>query len=509
MAGGAVTATAARPLPRTRSPTAPSVTLPLSEIAAGDRRLDAEVYLSDGFTVRRAIRDSLLAVSPLGQLARVWQPSRLKGIRVDREHGAPFLAATQVFDIWPTPRKWLAPSKIPDISDRYVAPGCILITRSGTVGNVIIAYSAHAKRVISDDLLRVEIEDDPSLRSYLYTFLRTRFGRTMMRGSHYGNVIKHLEVSHLEQIPVPVLPRLRDEIHNLVGSVFAARDAAYRLDMTARRRFAEAMSDQPEVPPEGGYIVQASRLFQGRRRLEAFAHSPAAQLVARTYERNAESIDGLGQIARVVLPDRFKRIYGERGTTYLDSGPVFKVNPGLSKFLTPATPIDLDTYMVKRGWLLMARSGQIYGINGQAILADRWHEGKAITEHIIRIVPDDTVRPGYLQTVLSHPTLGKPLVVSHAYGTSVPELAVEDIEGLPIPRLAVQQEEEIADAAERASELRMKANDEENEAVAKLEGELVYELGGQLAKKKRVSMVAEQPTLRAAMTLPGGNAGEA
>ena len=88
-------------------------------------------------------------------------------------------------------------------------------------------------------------------------------------------------------------------------------------------------------------------------------------------------------------------------------------------------------------------------------------------------------------------------------------MAVEDIEGLPIPRLAVKQEEEIADAAERASELRMKANDEENEAVAKLEGELAYELGGQLAKKKRVSMVAEQPTLRAAMTLPGGNAGEA
>lgn len=508
MADGAVTATPARSLPRTRSLTPQCVTLPLSEIAAGDRRLDAEVYLSDGFTVRRAIRASLLAVSPLGQLARIWQPSRLKGIRVDREHGAPFLAATQAFDIWPTPRKWLAPSKTPSIADRYVSPGWMLVTCSGTVGNVILTYSAHADMVISHDLLRVEIED-PSLRNYVYTFLRTRFGRTMMQGTHYGNVIKHLEVSHLEQIPVPVLPRLRDEIHNRIGSVFTARDEAYRLDLAARLRFAEAMSDQPEVPPEGGYTVQASRLFQGRRRLEAFAHSPAAQLVARTYERNAESVARLGQIARAFVPGRFKRIYGEQGTTYLDSGPVFKVNPELSKFLTPATPIDFDAYMVKRGWLLMACSGQIYGINGQAILADRWHEGKVITQHIMRIVPEDSIRPGYLQTVLSHPTLGQPLVVSQAYGTSVPELAVEDIEGLPIPRLAVKQEEEIADAAERASELRMRANDEENEAVARLEGELVYELGGQLAKKKRVSMVAEQPTLRAAMTLPGGNAGEA
>ena len=470
-------ATAARPLPRMRSLTPECVTLLLSEIAAGDRRLEAEVYLSDGFAVRRAIRCSGLAVSTLGQLARIWQPSRLKGIPVESEHGAPFLAATQVFDIWPTPRKWLAPSKVPAISDRYVSPGWILVTCSGTVGNVIISYSAHADLVISHDLLRVQIEDDPSLRSYVYTFLRTRFGRTMMQGSHYGNVIKHLEVSHLEQIPVPVVDRLRDEMHQRIRVLLASRDEAYQLDVAARRRFADAMSDQPDTRHEEGCAVQASRLFRGRRRLEAFAHSPDAQLVRRTYERNAKSIGPLGQIARAFVPARFKRIYGEQGTTYLDSGPIFKVNPELSKLLTSATPIDFDAYMVKRGWLLMACSGQIYGINGQAILANRWHEGKVITQHVMRIVPGDTIRPGYLQTVLSHPTLGQPLVVSQAYGTSVPELAAEDIERLPIPRLAKQEEDEIADAAERASELRMNANKAENEAVSKLESELEKELG--------------------------------
>ena len=459
-----------------RSPTRDWVTLPLSEVAKDDRRLDAEVYLSEGFAVRRAIRRSRFSVSALGELARVWQPSRLKGIRVEPEHGAPFLAATQVFDIWPTPRKWLAPGKTPAISDRYVSPGWILVTCSGTVGNAIIAYSAHADMVISHDLLRVQIDDDPSLRSYVYTFLRTRFGQAMMRGTHYGNVIKHLEVSHLEQIPVPVVNRLRDELHHRIGDLFAARDEAYRLDMIARRRFADAMGDQPEAPREEGYTVRASKLFHGRRRLEAFAHSPAAQVVTRTYERNAESVVRLGQMARAFLPARFKRIYGERGTAYLDSGPIFKVNPELVKFLTPATRIDFDEYTVRRGWLLMACSGQIYGINGQAILATRWHEGKVVTQHTIRIVPGNTIRPGYLQTVLSHPTLGKPLVVSQAYGTSVPELAAEDIEGLPIPRLAKREEDEIADAAERASELRVRADEEENEAVAKLESELGDEI---------------------------------
>ena len=166
------------------------------------------------------------------------------------------------------------------------------------------------------------------------------------------------------------------------------------------------------------------------------------------------------------------------GTPYLDSEPIFKINPDITKFLTPATNIDFDTYAVRRGWLLMARSGQIYGLNGQAMIANEWHEGKVVTEHIMRIIPNpEEIRSGYLQTVLQHPTLGRPLVVSRAYGTSVPELAPKDIRQLPLPRLKREIEDEIADAAEHANELRRIADEKENRAVSDLESELSRELG--------------------------------
>ena len=201
------------------------------------------------------------------------------------------------------------------------------------------------------------------------------------------------------------------------------------------------------------------------------------------YELNAETIVALGEVAQVYLRGRFKRIFGEVGTAYLDSEPIFKINPEITKFLTPATDVDLDDYQVQRGSLLMACSGQTYGLNGQAIIANDWHEGKVVTQHIIRIVPSGQgIRPGYLQTVLSHPTLGQPLVVSRAYGTSVPELAPGDIRQLPIPRLKREIEDEIADSAEQANELRRKADDKENRAVAKLEGEL-SQIGGIFGKE--------------------------
>ena len=463
------------------------VALPISEIIGGERRLDAEAYLSDGFAIRRQIRHSNLQVFSLGELAKIWRPSesRKKLIPVAREYGIPYISATQVFDIWPTPRKWIAPSKTPHLAERYVKPGWILVTCSGTVGNVMIAYAAQADLVVSADLLRVEI-DDPKLRSYVYVFLRSHFGGAMTRSSQFGSVVKHLEVDHLAETPIPILDRLVDELDAATDLTFRMRDEAYRLDMKSRSTFAEALNDRPSVPCEQGYIVSASYLFSGRRRLEAYAHSPDSRWVSTVYERNSESIVALGEIAQVHARGRFARIYGETGTAYLDSEPIFKINPELNKFLTPATDINFDAYLVRRGWLLMACSGQTYGINGQAILANEWHEGKVVTQHILRIIPNpEKVRSGYLQTLLLHPELGRPLVVSRAYGTSVPELAPEDIEQLPIPRLAPQIEDEIADAAERASELRRKADEIENGAVFRFEDELERELGILSDRKQR------------------------
>ena len=453
------------------------MTLPVSDILGGDRRLEASSYLSAGFKVRREIQRMTGQFSPLGRLAKIWQPSRLKGILVQPEHGVPFIAATQAFDIWPTPRKWLAPNRTPDIANRYVEPNWILVTCSGTVGDAIITYSAHANMVISHDLLRVKI-DEPELRSYVYAFLRTWFGRAMMKGSHYGNVIKHFEVAHLEQVPVPMLHGLLDETHDKISSVFEARDTAYRLDKLARDKLAEAMQDRPDVVNEIGYVIPTSQIFSGRRRLEAYAHSPDSRFLSQMYERNAVSVVPLESIARVNLLGRFKRIYGGTGTAYLDSEPIFKINPEITKFLTPATGVNLEAYQVQRGWLLMACSGQTYGINGQVIIANEWHEGKAITQHILRIVPHPgEVRPGYIQTLLSHPKLGQPLVVSRAYGTSVPELAPDDVRQLPIPRLAQEIEREIAEAAEQANELRRTAAETEHEAVSALQDQLSKVLG--------------------------------
>ena len=49
-------------------------------------------------------------------------------------------------------------------------------------------------------------------------------------------------------------------------------------------------------------------------------------------------------------------------------------------------------------------------------------------------MPKGEIRPGYLLTALTHPTLGRPLVIRNAYGTSIPHLDPADVSDIPVVR---------------------------------------------------------------------------
>lgn len=444
----------------------PFMSLPLSELATGARRLEGETYLTGGYQIRRWIETSGVPFARMSELARTWQPSRLKGIVVPREYGEPFLTATQAFDIRPTARKWLAPGLTEQLVDRYLQPGWILVTCSGSVGDAILSYAPHSGVIISHDLLRVQPHDEHTT-GYLYAFLRGRFGRTMLRSSRYGSIIKHLEPEHLDDVPVPLVDEdIARMISARVRKVFHFRDEAFQLTRQAEKLFAEQIGvPLSKEQSEDGYSVRSSEMFAHRRRLDGFHFNPTANAAIRTLQASGKPLAPLASsVERVFGVPRFKHVYTDNGIAYLDSEDLFKINPEVIKFIPEVTKRDADHYFVQKGWLLMACSGQLYGLNGNVILADVCHERKIVSNHVIRIVPKE-VRPGYLQVALGHPELGRPLVLRLAFGTEVPEISPDDLKDFPLIRLDPVLEAEIADRVEMASELRMRADNEEDNTV--------------------------------------------
>jgi len=454
-------------------PSVQAATVRASILAVGDRRFEAESYLTEGYRLRQRIET--IGALPLQAIANVWQPGRLKGIQVARDHGTPFLAATQVFDIRPTPRKWLALPRTRDVDERYVKHEWILVTRSGSVGNAIMGYRAIDGMIISDDLLRI-VTTKAEDHGYLYIFLRSRHARAMMRSSKYGNVIKHLEPEHLRAIPVvSVGERIKQTINVAVERCFALRSEAYELSLSAENDFTAAVGPVDVSGAEIGYSVRSSDLFRKSRRLDAYSHNPVAGAILTALTKPGRKCEPVANLSeRVFLPNRFVRgIPLPEGVPILGSEELFMINPEIDKFLPKS--VAGDELMVKRHWILLARSGQIYGINGRVVLVSKWHEEKIISDHAIRIVPKN-VRPGYLLTALGHPTLGRPLVLREVFGTSIPEIDPASVQDIPILRLG-NLEDAIADKAERSASLQSTADEMENAAVTLIESVISHAIG--------------------------------
>ncbi|MGD0201858.1 MAG: hypothetical protein ABSD27_14010 [Bryobacteraceae bacterium] len=439
---------------------------------SGDRRLEADNYLGTGYGVRLAIESRKEGWSRLGTLARTWQPSRLKGIQVSRGFGTPFLAATQVFDLRPTPRKFLSLERTDDAKNRFVRSGLILVTCSGSVGRTILAYRPLEGVLVSHDLLRVEPLNSDHW-GWLYAFLRSPKCKAIMTAAQYGHVIKHLEVSHLDALPVPDVDEdLLPEFTRGAEQVLNKRDTAFDLMKEAEDLLDNEIGPvKPKENAEVGFSVRSFALLGGRRRLEAAYHHPTADAILKRFQKLNLASEPLREVTeRIWWLTRFKRVFGDEGMPYMSADELFSVNPSITKRVMVEQAETPEDYYVKAGWLVMACSGQTYGLNGSVSLLDKRHEQSFFSHDIVRIMPrKDRIRPGYLYAVLGHPRLGRPLVIRHAYGTSIPHLDPGDVATIPVVRLAEEVENAIADRTEKAVSLRAEADEIENASAARAE----------------------------------------
>lgn len=450
-----------------------SLSLPASTVFGGERRMEAENFLSPGFSIRHAFRQKTDGWLPFSSAASVTQPSRLKGISVSPEHGTGYLSATQVYDLRPVPRRFLSNARTSELDSRFLDDEVILVTRSGSVGRATVSGRSLNGFMISDDLLRI-VPRSPDDWGWLYGYLRSPTARAMMTSAQYGHVIKHLEVSHLDSLPY-VVPSVstKSEFNALLRDALNSRNRAHDLVLQAEDKYKTEIGPLPDLTDgTNGFEASTRNIFGAGRRFEGNYHNPVARAAEQAVTQNGYRIEKLKDLVeRVFIPGRFKHVYGPEGRPYLDSAQILEISPDIEKRVLSLDAERRAGYLVESGTLLLPCSGQLHGIIGSVVLAGEWHENKVLTNHILRIVPKEipTIRIGYLQAVLSHPQLGRPRVLRGAYGSSVPELSVPDIENMTVPRLPPKVEDAIADNMEEAAGLMAHANSVEDEIADKAE----------------------------------------
>jgi len=447
-----------------------SACIKASTLFSGDRRMEAETYLTDGYSVRLAMEAKTGWVR-FSEIADASAPPRIKQILVSPEYGVPYLNTSQVFDVRPKPRKWLSMEKTVKGEARLVKAGTILVMASATVGRAIVATKAHENNVISHHFMRINPRD-PELAGWIYAYLRSPQASAMMTSSQYASVIRHIEPHHLGMLPIPsVSPEIAQAFAAKVADIVTLRNDAAEKTHVAEAKFSKAVG--PIVPRgrQEGFSMSMLGLNGRRRRLEAAYHAPAVQSIVSAFKKS-QRLEELSN--GVWWGNRFKRSYGDGGVPYLSADDVFTTNPHEIKNILVDHNDGHEKLFVKQGWLVMACSGQIYGMNGSTMIATQWHENAVFSHDMIRIVPNGEARPGFLLTALTHPVLGRPLLIREAYGTSIPHLDPDDVASFPVVRLSKKQEDEIADLSEDAAERQARAEVLERE-LAEEAGEIISE----------------------------------
>lgn len=442
----------------------------------GDRRLEAENYLSSGYGLRLAIQSRAAGWQRFGQLADISQPARVKATLVSPDFGTPFLIANQMFSVRPQVRKWLAIDKLKNADELFVPQGTVLVRRSADVGRSVLTCAHHEKHLISDHFFRIE-PHDPIHKGWLYAFIRSVAGRAIMTGAKYGHIINHIEIGHLAAVPVPVVNEERArEFQEQTAEILDLRNRAHRLSLKAEERFESALTPlKVKDWGEQGYTARASAMFAGRRRLEGVFHNPGAAAIGRHLAKHGRGFTTLDDADfDVWVPSRYKRIPAEDGVPYYDSADLLEVCPDVTKRFADCNFGDKYRGRVKKGWLLVPCSGQVYGIIGSVVLAGDSLNNQVVSNHVMRIAARENtkIRTGYLLTALTHPRLGRPLVKALPFGSSVPEIDPAEFAMLQIVRLTAKEETGIADLAEESAALRAQADVKER-AMAEAAGRII------------------------------------
>ena len=461
-------------------------TVNLQEIVETSYRLEAGVYGIEGRQARQDVAQSKWDVVHLcseNGLATAYHRPRFKRIYVEKSF-FPIYQPSQINELYPKPSAHISHLTQTDIDALRVKKGQVLLTCSGTIGNCAYVRNTLNDLIFSHDVIRIEPKE---YSGFVYAFLKSKTGFSIVNTNNYGAVVKHLEPKHLNAIPIPNPPLvLKQEIHDLVEESFRLRDESNELLDAAQILLKESLElpsieilrEQAKQFDETVGVLNYSVPLSGiHGRLDGSYYVPIVDVIEQHIAITAKEIVKVGnsRISQsVTLPGRFKRIYVQEGNgvIFLGGKQLYELDPSNKKYLSFSKHTEKikNELTIKEGMILITRAGT----PGKTGFAPQHWDGWAITDNIISLVPISNGIAGYLYTWLSS-DYGQELLHRFVCGSVVSYLEKEHILQVSVPLLHDQKmQREINDTVLEANRKRTEAYTLEQEALRVLDEKVIY-----------------------------------
>jgi type I restriction enzyme, S subunit len=447
------------------------------------RRLDCNPYLSGAFEAKVLLEKLRAKKQPLRELTMGFNggiyngPIFVRKYVEDRRYGVPFLTSSSMLlaDLSTVGLLKKKDAESPKLRHLRLEEGMTLISCSGTIGSMVYTRPDMAGMWSSQDVMKVVPDTDKIPSGYLYGYLSSKFGVPIVVAGTYGAIIQHIEPHHIANLPVPLLPEtIQLEAHNLVNASAEKRVQASELLKTAQAMLVEVIGS-PNLPSHEewrGYSA-GSNLVKKASRLDGFYYNPNAQAIENMIVRQAKGYTSLEAITEDVFDvPPFKHIYvePESGVPFFTSGDLFLLERKTDKYLSKTQTKELKKYVLKQGWILLARSGQLGGIIGRPQFADSTLHNATASDHVIRIVPKKgKSTSGFLYTYLSLPDIGYHLLTRTMSGASIPALWPKHLKQIKVPIVNEHVQLKLDNIVNNAFELRIEATSLEDRARSLIE----------------------------------------
>lgn len=232
-----------------------SINIASSLLLDDNCRLDATYYESSVQLAKGALlsaQESGISIKPLSAFSSgTFNPPPIKRAFTDNVNlGTPYMLPQEMYDFYWKPRKYVLANKMSKIEDWYLKKGWIVLSQSGTVGKPYYVTKGDEELVLSQNAIRIPVSDD-EIGGYLYAYLSTWIGQTMLKKDEFGITVKHIRPHQVDEIPVPELsPEKMKAIGKKVKKAFELRAESIRLLNEAKQAIYDELGAEEKILEE-------------------------------------------------------------------------------------------------------------------------------------------------------------------------------------------------------------------------------------------------------------------
>ena len=437
-------------------------------------RLDPSQY---NVETQRIIRNCKNHGIPLYKMAEldcideIYLPNRFsRNYTHNKKTGVPMIGTSSMLNLRLPDDDRIYITKIRNSEELFVRAGDILVSRSGTVGTSVLCGNSYTDYVASDHCFRLRVSEN--LRGYIAAYLQTKYGLALLVKDAHGKVIKELTDDNLRELPIMYFTEYVEEINSqMIQASYLYDEARGIIRIIEEKLYEEFSGLIPKVTDDNVNILSYTSLVINR--IDPHMYNFYSNYIFREILKGEYRL--LGDVAEVWGTARFKRHYLEKNNPnsvgLYSSSDIVRANLSPSKYISKKLNAkDLKKCKIDKNTVLIPCSGTYGGIMGHGMLAGGQMDGKAITQHVLRVGPKESDMDFYyLAAFLCSSEWGYHLITATRFGKDIPEIDPDVIKRIPIPFIDKKKQEEIGSLFKKSVELQEKANRLENTAIEKME----------------------------------------